>query len=1257
MAYRLEILGPPRIIPDQDTPDASLSLGKPLALLSFLVVEARPVSREELGRLLWPGSPPSRARHSVRQAVWLVRKTLGEAVVEGDDPITVSPKALSTDLRDFEAALTRGDVDRARSLWRGPLLDRLTLSDCREWEHWLEENREILRGRFFRSLLEAARLLMAEGREGQEQAWVYLEEATGQNPHSLEARLLYLEALLELGSGAALHLALEEARREVGELEGAPEALAEVEERVQALQSREAVREPERLGESMEMVGRSGEVADLKGLWRRLAVGRPQMASIVGPAGIGKSRLAEEFLRWVRMDGGRVARAKGYRGEDAIERGVLVDLVRELLSLPGAGGVSSASDALLRSIVPSLSSGESGPPASVETPAAALTDAVTDLLGAVGFEGPVAVFVDDVQWADPESRALLFSVMRRVRNVPVLFLLGERTGGRGEWGGRIPVEEMGGRILCLEPLGEKEVGELLTLLAEVQPPEQMSEVVRKVHRASEGNPLFIAELLRALVEAGACRYEEDGWILKAGKMPSELELPESLRALVGDRLARLSREAGVVAGALAAAHREVAASYLFRESGLAEEEFTRAMRELLDREVVVWMGEHRLGFAHDQLRGAAARRFRYEGRKEGPLGRFAGGLRETPGRLAAAAVIVLLVLVGWGGLELVGPSGDPPPATYPFGRGRVLFLGEPPLEFIPPARAGEAWEVREAVLTLPESSLGDMRGPFRTWRGGVRWFGNTRHGEDPPVALELFRKGSPEVVMEAEGDVGFHSLSPAGTEALLMRERRPSPTYAQDLLVLDLETGEERVLYEAQEMMGGTSWSRDGQRIAVVVRGLPDTLLVLTPTGEKVGSFPLQADRTLNHPRWCQDNEHLVLRATGAPSGGAFLMDLRTGGSTQLASQFSVVSRPLCLRKAKGIVYSTWERERGGMVVLEDPTTGEVRVLRDSVSVPDSRALRWVPDTVAPPIREIRVTGAEPTLPWGERRSFGVQGIRVDGSREPVEAHWMSRDPAVASVSQEGLVTANGVGTALLVAEHRGWIRDSLRVRVTQAGSRPDVLFRETFDDGDLSEDWVMRSTPPFRVEENGERRVLFLCGDARFPDFMRTRTSFPLDQGVTLELGFRLPLTDRRDRQRLEVCLQEDAGSLEDLSAPSRPSLTLCFRFPTDELAKFQPDQASVTLLNMGVREEFHVGPWLPSSDWTHLALQLRADGALSVFLNRELTHRSDVVLPLEPRARVHVRLGGASVDTRLLIRDVVLWRGERFGEDVAGDDPGPPA
>jgi DNA-binding SARP family transcriptional activator len=82
MGYRIGILGPPRIVAREGSPEASLSLGKPFGPLSYLVVEDRPVSREELSTLLWPNSPPSRARHSVRQAVWLIRKSLGEEVKE-----------------------------------------------------------------------------------------------------------------------------------------------------------------------------------------------------------------------------------------------------------------------------------------------------------------------------------------------------------------------------------------------------------------------------------------------------------------------------------------------------------------------------------------------------------------------------------------------------------------------------------------------------------------------------------------------------------------------------------------------------------------------------------------------------------------------------------------------------------------------------------------------------------------------------------------------------------------------------------------------------------------------------------------------------------------------------------------------------------------------------------------------------------------------------------------------------------------------
>ena len=112
MSFRLNLLGIPSL-QRADGSDVEFPIGKPLALLSYLAFENRPVRRDELAGLLWPDSSPDRARHSVRQAIWLIRRKLGEESVQGDDPVSVSETMVSSDLEGFRSDLSYDDVQAA----------------------------------------------------------------------------------------------------------------------------------------------------------------------------------------------------------------------------------------------------------------------------------------------------------------------------------------------------------------------------------------------------------------------------------------------------------------------------------------------------------------------------------------------------------------------------------------------------------------------------------------------------------------------------------------------------------------------------------------------------------------------------------------------------------------------------------------------------------------------------------------------------------------------------------------------------------------------------------------------------------------------------------------------------------------------------------------------------------------------------------------------------------------------------------------
>ena len=349
MPYRLEVLGFPRLR-NADGSEVEFPRGKPLALLSFLAVESRPVGRDELGELFWPGNSQKRTRHSVRQAIWLIRRTLGEEILQGEDPVAVSGEALSCDLLEFQGAVEAGKIDHARTLWRGPLLSRMSLSGCRGWDHWLEEKRGGLERDFFRILLSQAR--RSSGARDDEHALECLDQALELNPFSVEGHKLRTETLLDLRQIPRALKALEEAEEEIGDDPRIREELDQLRKRITHQEATDGSETSERLGESVEFVGRSGELADLHGAWRRARAGVSGTACILGPTGIGKTRLAAELLSGVERDGGRIAKARGFRGEHRIPWGTVADLIQELMLLPGVKGISSGSEAVLRGCPP-----------------------------------------------------------------------------------------------------------------------------------------------------------------------------------------------------------------------------------------------------------------------------------------------------------------------------------------------------------------------------------------------------------------------------------------------------------------------------------------------------------------------------------------------------------------------------------------------------------------------------------------------------------------------------------------------------------------------------------------------------------------------------------------------------------------------------------------------------------------------------------------------------------------------------------------
>lgn len=1250
MPIRLSLLGVPELRTENDD-SVDFPLGKPLALLSYLVLEDREVRRDELAQLLWPDSVPDRARHSIRQAIWLIRRKLGEEVIEGDDPVRVSCNALSCDVKEFEAALKKGDLDGARALWRGPLLSRLSLSDCRGWEHWREEQRELVQRGFFEALVDRSRAMVGEGRG--EEVLPYLAEAVVLNPYSLGVRVLQVETLLELRQVAAARQALEEARREVGDGEGVEGELDRLEDRLRVVQARSSAEMPDRMGESVEFVGRAGELSDLRGLWKRVKSGRSGVACVVGATGIGKTRLAAEFLAVVEEGGGLVSRAKGYRGEHRIPWGTVADLVRQLMSMPGARGISSGSESVLRAVLPSLSGSGNGKGhvegngnGVGEVSPAAMADAVLDLVEAVAFEESLSVFIDDWQWVDKESRALLGKVMRGARGLSCLFLLAERTGERrlGQEGAESVTGELGGRRIVLSPLSEGELGELLGLLAEFTDPDGVDEMVGRIHGVTGGNPLFVGEILRKLAEEGVYRWEGGHWVLAVEGVPEELDLPESIQELIRERLGRLSPTAAQVAAALAGERRSVPVGMLRRRAGVDEAVFTRAIGELLDREVVEWVGAKELDFTHDQLREAVG--VFYQPSRVERLGRW---VRERPTMAAAtvlgtAAIMILAILGSIYVLPGLLGAGGEEAATYPYGRGSfVIYELDSVWALIPPSREGGEWTRGgpfPGVPILPEETL---RAVERALDGSLRLFGEHRPPDITPLVAEFHPDGGHQVLFQTLGDDGFKDYLPGAEEILIITENLATQdTYDIDLLSFSLATGETERLYRGREQISYAQWSPDGTRIALVLYSAIDTLALMTSSGSLIGRYPFDGYRSIRSLSWCQDNRNVVLTVETEDDRFGVLFDLEDQSVMEFGRDLRSFRDPICLGEGREALVFGWGGQ-GGALFLVDLRTGELSEI-SGTHVNYLRKLFWVPDQVEVPMRGIAITEAPDRIPWGRREHLEAMGVGTDGSFLEFTPTWESSDTGVISVSPTGEITGNRAGEAWVFAGFREYLRDSVRIQVEETGySGEELLFRDPFSDEALP-GWVLYGEPvPSVIASEGER-VLSLNGDGSHRDGLILAEGFSMAQGATLEFEFKLPL-HRADRQRVGVCLFEDSPSSSlGPTAPLRPPNRLCLIYPSAEQSKFRSDLAKVWSGPRSENPERAVSPTLPSDDWVHLALQIRADGETSILLERSLWVPTDGRVTIDPDKLWKIDFHGPSVDTQLLIRNVTVWRGERY-------------
>jgi adenylate cyclase len=380
------------------------------------------------------------------------------------------------------------------------------------------------------------------------------------------------------------------------------------------------------------LIGRDAERAQLLESFHQAKSGRGSLILLLGDAGIGKTRLAEEALAAGRQLGAQTLVGRCYEQEDTPALIPYIEILEEASRLMPAAAFRQAvgpSAPELAKLIPELHRLFPDMAAPVDLPPPLqqrfLFTNVREFLTRSSRSAPLAIFIDDLQWADESTLQLTQYLAQQLANLPILFIaayrevevtptaankgrlqhLLDRVRSQGipaPQAIKAALDQLVGqryaRTITLRPLSQPEVQGVLASLGQPSPP---ATIVRKFADHTGGNPLFIAELFRHLKEEGRLFDTRNHWTRAVDF--NDVEVPDTVRIVLERRLQRVSAETLNVLRAAAVIGRhfepdlledvaEVDSDRLM--AALDEAEQTRILKGPSGRRDVTWRFAHQL---------------------------------------------------------------------------------------------------------------------------------------------------------------------------------------------------------------------------------------------------------------------------------------------------------------------------------------------------------------------------------------------------------------------------------------------------------------------------------------------------------------------------------------------------------------------------------------------------------------------------------------------------------------------------------------
>jgi DNA-binding SARP family transcriptional activator/predicted ATPase len=628
------------------------------SLLAYLALHRdAPQPRQQIAFALWPDASDAQGRNSLRQVLHQLRQAWPDAdrfLTARPGSLLLSPAPdLALDVEDYrraiETARTLGDsgggprtaLELAAGIYGGDLLP-----EC--YDDWIVPERDRLaasqRGLLDQLIavlgdlhddpgaIEAARsrLRLDPLDEGTYRTLMRLHSRSGDRAGAL--RVFHeCAAVLERELGVAPDVTTRLAYEEIVREESAPTMVG------WGLPGEPAAVAISPTGRPIPLVGRQAEWNAAMACWDRMARGEARVLLLRGEAGIGKSRFAGSLADWARQHGSMSASTRAYAAEGRLAFAPVADWLRSPALAPVVSRLDAGTLRELARLVPELLAVHPG----LERPSPRIEDWQRQpffqaLAHAVLLAGqPLVLVLDDLQWCDADTLEWLHFLLRSDRRHRLLVV---GTARPDELDENHPLTGLLAALRDADQVTEVDLGRFdlaqTTELAEhVAGQELAPDLAGRIHVETEGNPLFVVEMVRSSVV-------DDGLAIDAPA--PDRRLPPRIQAVIAGRLRRLSTPARELAALAATVGRAFVLDVVREASGVDEEVLVRGVDELVRRQIVRQQGNGTYDFDHDKIREVAyaessdaQRRYLHRRAAEGLERAYAAALDGVSAQIAA----------------------------------------------------------------------------------------------------------------------------------------------------------------------------------------------------------------------------------------------------------------------------------------------------------------------------------------------------------------------------------------------------------------------------------------------------------------------------------------------------------------------------------------------------------------------------------------------------------------------------------------------